>query len=613
MAADDENILVEINDLFVNFYTYQGIVQAIEGVDLVVKKGETLGLVGETGCGKSVTASSIIKLILSPPGKIEAGSVYFMEPPEVKSMRKEFEAEARAWFSKLPEVEKKKLTATYTRFTGFKKRVKPLTTKDVDETIVPGIAPPKVVALYLANKANKVSKNDKVAQEAIRKNYDLLSKSNVYMQKIRGKFISMIFQEPTSALNPVFTAGDQIAEVILQHRKTEMASRVLVRLEKEQSYIRKSKADWEKEANAWYQRLSEYDRKKMVSTYGTFLSRFRKRGTPRTEAQIAEVVPLDHPSANLVKAYLAKKRRPKSWPADRVSGQENALAGEVIEEEHIREGRCSTCNAYIDEGDVRCDVCGSEFYGRFSWLVRPMILSTYISVMQSIKRNPDSKQGLISRVPGLRRYRKELDKEAFKEATRMLEVVRIPDPKGVALRFPFELSGGMQQRVMIAIALACNPKLLIADEPTTALDVTIQGQILKLMRDLKTEYGSSILLITHNLGVVAEMCDRVGVMYAGSMAEIGQARDIFKKPLHPYTTGLMKSVPSIQMEAEKLYTIRGSVPNMIYPPNGCRFHPRCDFARGYCTKVRPPMTEIEPGHSVACHMAANTEGYVRGS
>jgi peptide/nickel transport system ATP-binding protein len=262
---------------------------------------------------------------------------------------------------------------------------------------------------------------------------------------------------------------------------------------------------------------------------------------------------------------------------------------------------------------VRCDACNSEFYGRFSWLVRPLILSTYITVMQSIKRNPDSKQGLISRVPGLRRYRTELDKEALKEATRMLEVVRIPDPKGIVNRFPFELSGGMQQRVMIAIALACNPKLLIADEPTTALDVTIQGQILKLMRDLKTEYGSSILLITHNLGVVAEMCDRVGVMYAGSMAEIGQVRDIFKRPLHPYTTGMMKSVPSIQMEAEKLYTIRGSVPNLIYPPNGCRFHPRCDFARGYCTKVRPPMTEVEPGHSVACHMAAKAEGYVSGS
>jgi len=614
MAGNEDDILVEINDLVVNFYTYQGIVQAIEGVDLVIRKGETLGLVGETGCGKSVTASAIMKLILSPPGKIEGGHVYFMEPPEVRAKRLQLEADAHKWYRGLPEAERKKLVASYgLRWTGFKRRPKPVTKSEVEKTVPPEKAPSHLVDRYLATKLPRTPKEDKAAQDAIRRSYDLLTKSTKYMQRIRGRFISMIFQEPTSALNPVFTAGDQIAEVILQHRKTEMASRVLLRLEKEHSHIRKSRADWKKEANAWYGRLSEYDRRKMVAAYGTPLSRFRMRGTPLTEAEIAEVLPPDHPSANLVNAYIAKRRRPRSWPADRVPGEENAPGGEVPGEKSSGGGRCSVCYAYIDEGDVRCDACDSEFYGRFSGLVRPLILGTYITVMQSIKRNPDSKQGLVSRIPGLRRYRRELDKEALKEATRMLEVVRIPDPKGIVNRFPFELSGGMQQRVMIAIALACNPKLLIADEPTTALDVTIQGQILKLMRDLKAEYGSSILLITHNLGVVAEMCDRVGVMYAGSMAEIGQARDIFKRPLHPYTTGLMKSVPSIQMEAERLYTIRGSVPNLIYPPNGCRFHPRCDFAREYCTKVRPPMTEIEPGHSVACHMAAKAGGYVSGS
>ncbi len=607
-----DNTLVEISDLVVNFYTYQGIVQAIEGVDLIIRRGETLGLVGETGCGKSVTASAIMKLILSPPGKIEGGHVYFMEPAEVRAKRLQLEEDAQRWYRGLPEEERKKLVASYgLRWTGFKKKPKPVTTSEVAKTVPPEKTPSHLVDRYLVTKLPQTPKEDKTSQDAIRRSYDLLTKSTKYMQRIRGRFISMIFQEPTSALNPVFTAGDQIAEVILLHRKNEMAARVLVRLEKEHSHIRKTRADWEKEANDWYARLSEYDRRKMIATYGSSLARFRKRGTPRKETEIAEVLPIDHPSANLVKSYATKKRRPKAWSADIVPEQEKTLAGEAPGEEPSRQGRCSVCHAYIDEGDVRCDTCNSEFYGRFSWLVRPLILSTYIAVMQSIKRNPDSKQGLISRIPGLRRYRRELDKEALKEATRMLEVVRIPDPKGVAERYPFELSGGMQQRVMIAIALACNPKLLIADEPTTALDVTIQGQILKLMRDLKTEYGSSILLITHNLGVVAEMCDRVGVMYAGSMAEIGQARDIFKRPLHPYTTGLMKSVPSIQMEAEKLYTIRGSVPNLIYPPNGCRFHPRCDFARGYCTKVRPPMTEIEPGHSVACHMAAKAEGYVR--
>jgi peptide/nickel transport system ATP-binding protein len=544
MATDDENILVEINDLFVNFYTYQGVVQAIEGVDLVVKNGETLGLVGETGCGKSVTASSIMKLILSPPGKIEAGSVYFMEPPEVRAKRREYEAEARAWFKKLPEVEKKKLTATYTRFTGFKKRVKPLTSKDVGETVVPDIAPPRVVSLYLANKASKLPKNDKMTQDAVRKNYDLISKSNVYMQKIRGKFISMIFQEPTSALNPVFTAGDQIAEVIMQHRKAEMAGRVLKRLNKEIELIK---------------------------------SKDRPRKLPTSHT-------LDMPE---------DKQAVHKNPARRMAYE------------------CSVCHTEVSKDDDWCDNCGVEYHGDLSWTLRPLVLQTYKRLLQSVQNNPDSKNPFISRIPLIKRYKIELYDEAFREAVRMLEVVRIPDPKGVAIRYPYELSGGMQQRVMIAIALACNPKLLIADEPTTALDVTIQGQILKLMRDLKEAYGSSILLITHNLGVVAEMCDRVGVMYAGSMAEVGISRDIFKRPMHPYTQGLMKAVPSIQMEAERLYTIRGSVPNLIYPPSGCRFHPRCDYSKKYCERIKPELKEIEKGHFASCHMVAKAEGYVR--
>jgi peptide/nickel transport system ATP-binding protein len=544
MATDDENILVEINDLFVNFYTYQGVVQAIEGVDLVVKNGETLGLVGETGCGKSVTASSIMKLILSPPGKIESGSVYFMEPPDVRAKRRWYEAEARAWFTKLPEVEKKKLTATYTRFTGFKKRVKPLTSKDVDKTVVPDIAPPRVVSLYLANKASKLPKNDKMTQDAVRKNYDLISKSNVYMQKIRGKFVSMIFQEPTSALNPVFTAGDQIAEVIMQHRKAEMAGRVLKRLNKEIELIKNK-------------------------------DRPRKLPTSHT---------LDMPE---------DKQAVHKNPARRMAYE------------------CSVCHTEVSKDDDWCDNCGVEYHGDLSWTLRPLVLQTYKRLLQSVQNNPDSKNPFISRIPLIKRYKIELYDEAFREAIRMLEVVRIPDPKGVAIRYPYELSGGMQQRVMIAIALACNPKLLIADEPTTALDVTIQGQILKLMRDLKEAYGSSILLITHNLGVVAEMCDRVGVMYAGSMAEVGISRDIFKRPMHPYTQGLMKAVPSIQMEAERLYTIRGSVPNLIYPPSGCRFHPRCDYSKKYCERIKPELKEIEKGHFASCHMVAKAEGYVR--
>ncbi len=480
MVEKSEDILAEISDLYVNFYTYQGVVKAIDGIDLVIKKGETLGLVGETGCGKSVTASTIMKLILSPPGKIEAGSVYFMEPADVKDRRREYEAIAQRWYDRLSIGEKKKVVATYgLRFTGFRKKVKAPTTADVEKVIPPERIPHGVMTEYLKKKLKEAPKGDTVAQEALGRKYDLLQKKIEYMQLIRGRFISMIFQEPTAALNPVFTAGDQIAEVILQHRKSEMARRARIRLDK----------------------------------------------------------------------------------------------------------------AKVPQGSYR------------------------MRMLETIERNPNAigtfieKVPLVRRLPIVNQHNKDLYAEAINEATRMLEIVRIPDPKGVVSRYPYELSGGMQQRVMIAMALACNPKLLIADEPTTALDVTIQAQILKLMRDLKESFGSSILLITHNLGVVAEMCDRVGVMYAGSMAEIGPSRTIFKEPLHPYTTGLMKSVPSVQQDADTLFTIRGSVPNLVRPPTGCRFHPRCDYAKDLCMKKKPKLTEVAPDHYVACHKVTGAEGY----
>ena len=160
----------------------------------------------------------------------------------------------------------------------------------------------------------------------------------------------------------------------------------------------------------------------------------------------------------------------------------------------------------------------------------------------------------------------------------------------------------MQQRVMIAMALACKPQLLIADEPTTALDVTIQAQILKIMKELQQETGTSVLLITHNLGIVAETCNRVGVMYAGVMTEIGPVRSIFKEPLHPYTQGLMNSLPRLLTGATRLETIPGSVPNLIHPPSGCRFHPRCPYAMAVCKEKKPPMIEIKPDHFTSCHL-----------
>jgi peptide/nickel transport system ATP-binding protein len=191
---------------------------------------------------------------------------------------------------------------------------------------------------------------------------------------------------------------------------------------------------------------------------------------------------------------------------------------------------------------------------------------------------------------------------AYEAALRMLERVRIPDPVRRMDEYPHQMSGGMKQRVMIAMALACEPELIIADEPTTALDVTIQAQILRLMQDLQRESGTSIMLITHDLGVIAEMADEVVVMYAGQIIERAPVTELFDNALHPYTKGLLLSMPHADQDRDKpLATIRGSVPSLRNLPKGCRFYGRCPYRQGTCVDQNPQMREASPGHHVACH------------
>jgi oligopeptide/dipeptide ABC transporter ATP-binding protein len=184
----------------------------------------------------------------------------------------------------------------------------------------------------------------------------------------------------------------------------------------------------------------------------------------------------------------------------------------------------------------------------------------------------------------------------------VLKQVRLGDQDRILKQYPHELSGGMRQRCMIAMALARNPDLLIADEITTALDVTIQAQILELLRDLKRDFRGSTLLITHDLGIVAELCDRVAVMYAGNIVELADVGDLFANPLHPYTKGLMKAIPMLDRRMNRLETIQGAVPDLINPPSGCRFHPRCSFALEKCKSVKPELLHVSNSHTVACHL-----------
>lgn len=187
-------------------------------------------------------------------------------------------------------------------------------------------------------------------------------------------------------------------------------------------------------------------------------------------------------------------------------------------------------------------------------------------------------------------------------SARIIKEVGIADAEEILDRYPHELSGGMRQRVMIAMALSCNPALLIADEPTTALDVTIQAQILDLMKELKVKFRTSVLMITHDLGIIADLCDRVAVMYSGNIVEYATALDLFKNPRHPYTIGLIGAIPSIEKRDKKLRVIRGMVPNLIYPPSGCRFHPRCDSRLEICDKIKPKLVEIKDRYFIACHL-----------
>ena len=327
-AMEQNNYLIEVKDLIINFYTEEGIVTAVDGISYKLRSGEVLGIVGESGCGKSVSALSLLRLIPTPPGKIESGNIYFQ-----------------------------------------------------------GI--------------------------------DLLTISERQMQNIRGNDISMIFQEPMTSLNPVFTIGEQISEAIRLHQKIS-------------------------------------------------------------------------------------KRKSRS---------------KVVE---------------------------------------------------------------------------------------MLKLVGMPRAEEIIYEYPHQLSGGMRQRAMIAMSLSCNPKLLIADEPTTALDVTIQAQILELMKDLRKSINSSIIFITHDLGVIAEISEYVLVMYAGKIVEEADVYSLFKKPLHPYTRGLLNSKPLIGSGKKKLDFIPGVVPNMLDAIKGCNFHPRCRHAMEICRKKEPKLHEVHPKQKVSCFLYKET-------
>ena len=330
---------------------------------------------------------------------------------------------------------------------------------------------------------------------------ELTSVPEKRMRELRGNEISMIFQEPMTALNPLYSIEKQIHEVMLLHGKLPPA---------ELNFLERM----------------------YVSMRATASRPFYK---------LASIV-----------------QNPKSYRPD-----------------------------------------GNDFL-TLSLLIGAWLLFTSAPIFSSFLAGFLLLTWLLSSLNSIDKAHNSIIVERLRE-------VKIPNPESVAKMYPHELSGGMRQRVMIAMMMACEPKLLIADEPTTALDVTIQSQIVHLMKDLRDRKGTAILLITHDIGLVADMCDRVGVMYAGSIVEQGSIEQILSSPRMPYTVGLMHSIPRIGDGRDSLPIIPGQVPDPINLPSGCRFHPRCPFADEICSSETPSPTDLGDGHFASCHHLSKTE------
>ncbi len=524
--------ILRIEGLKTYFHTYEGTVKALEGINLDVGTGETVGLVGETGCGKSVTALSVLQLIPTPPGKIEGGRVFLEEPDEVHAFRKEYDTVA------LERLKKR----------GVKDDV---TSVQIQESLTQEIG---ALRGRLASAASDREKAEiRLRLQAATSEYDILQKPVEEMRRIRGNKISMIFQEPMTALNPVFTIGDQIAETLILHRRAELCRDVLKALDLQIAA---------REKGIQGRRLSVQEAKKRI---------------------------LGRRASNELKGSELETYRGLS---------------SMKEEEHV----CSACRRAAPHLWDYCPSCGARLTFDPWAPFRGRIMRTEKKLYARMLAHPqDQLVDFLNSMRILRRLvRNRLRDEGVRWAVDLLRGVKIAEPDRVAGQYPFELSGGMRQRSMIAMMMACSPKLLIADEPTTALDVTVEAQILKLMKELQERTNMAILLITHDLGIVAEVCDKVGVMYAGSIAEFGTTEQVFHRMMHPYTNGLMLSIPRFkgaasQERKKELYIIRGTVPNLLHPPSGCRFHPRCPRALETCKEVMPSLVEMEPGHLVACH------------
>jgi oligopeptide/dipeptide ABC transporter ATP-binding protein len=563
------------------FWTPRGVVHAVDGVDLEIGKGEVLGLVGESGCGKSVTALTVMYLVPQPPGRIAGGEIWFRGVNLLASAERE--------------------VTVRTTWRG----------------------------------RTRLAYQDR-----------LLRQHRARMNRIRGREMSMIFQEPMSSLNPVLPVGYQVAQVFLYQRRKEICDSLLSRGDLSQDDLDLFRhivaavdpsledyllADFCVRTGLVAERVSEVveesgltieerlERIQRMAVRRQLGSRWFNRLVKQMDALETERV--NREWRRLSRVTLAKvvavefdvARNPKAMGLPRLTkvsltehtvrlffasppGEEHRARADSIIQEALR-GSQGPIFALISQVVLRSDSLDLLLRGEES---------SHLS-LEAQYRSRSLPFRLLMAIPFLRaRLMHPLEEESRRRALELLKLVRIPEPTKTSREYPHELSGGMQQRVMIAIALACNPVLMIADEPTTALDVTTQAQILQLIADLRQRVNSAILYITHDLAVVAEVCDRVAVMYAGKIVEDGPVDELFARPLHPYTEGLMESIVSMDSRRVEvgapLPTILGTVPDLLAPPAGCRFHPRCKYAFTRCSTEEPALRARDTSHKVACHL-----------
>jgi len=545
-------------------------------VDLNVEQGQIMGLVGESGCGKSVTSLVTIGLATCD---VDEGSVKY-EGEELLFRDSEINKKIQdisGWITAVAI-----LTSIFSFFWTI--LINPLQ----------GIA-----LLFMSLFVSIISW---LWGFAAKSEYRRHQK---FMRWVRGNEISMIFQEPMTALNPLYTVEKQISEVMREHDRLVVpetpryirVGQALVRpatlvVDAFSSKPQSSIATFSTLAFVLFAHLRGFADPTAAGIAAPFVFIFKGIFLIIEVLGWFGIIILIGTAYGFV--YLGKSAiyRFSHGGLPSSESHDNPLITES--DLSLEDGSQIPRVSKIDSLLLQTPLVFTTLLIVFLLLWMPLSALLAMVIITTLLALPGI---IIVNYLGL-------DPAHRRQVIGILEDVRIPNPSAVVKMYPHELSGGMRQRVMIAMMMACEPKLLIADEPTTALDVTIQAQILKLMRDLRDEKDTAILLITHDLGVIAEMCDAVTVMYAGSVVETGSIEDILSRPRMPYSIGLLHSIPTIDEGADRrdvLPIIPGQVPDPNLHFDGCRFHPRCPFANETCITTPPPMIEVEPGHFAACH------------